>query len=81
MTKRFWIKLDAFLFRIAGAVLGLSGCLGLALNNRIEVLFKSSYGVMFFLIFALLGSYSIISIIKEMFRPAGSDSKEAEGNL
>lgn len=77
MTKKFWIKLDALLFRIAGAVLGLSGCLGLALNNPIEVLVKSSYGVIFFLIFAILGSYSVISIIKELFRSAGAPSEEA----
>ena len=78
MTKRFWIKLDAFLFRIAGAVLGLSGCLGLVLNNPIEVLFTSSYGVLFFLVFAILGSYSVISIIKEMYRPIEPPSREVE---
>ena len=78
MTKRFWVKLDAFLFRIAGAILGLAGCLGLALNNPFGVLFTNIYGVTFFLIFGVLGLYSVVSIVKEFTQPPGSSSEGAE---
>ncbi len=78
MTKNFWVKLDSLLFRIAGAVLGVSGCLGLLLNNQLKVLVTNIYGVIFFLIFAILGSYSTFSIIKELIEPAESPSEEAE---
>jgi len=66
MTKNFWVKLDSYLFRIAGAILGISGCMGLVLNNPFKALVTNTYGVVFFLIFAILGSYSAFSIIKEM---------------
>ncbi|VAX21127.1 hypothetical protein MNBD_NITROSPINAE04-2249 [hydrothermal vent metagenome] len=75
MTKNFWVKLDSLLFRIAGAVLGLSGCMGLLLNNPFKVLISNAYGVVFFLIFAILGSYSTFSIIKELIAPEQSLSE------
>jgi len=76
MTKNFWVKLDSLLFRIAGAVLGVSGCVGLLLNNPFQVLITNMYGVVFFLIFAVLGSYSTFSIIKELIDPAESPFEE-----
>ena len=67
MKKDFWAKIDAYLFRVTGAVIGLAGCAGLILNNSPKDLFTSIYGWIFLLIFGTLGVYSSVSLLKGIF--------------
>ena len=60
-----WEVVDAFLFRIIGAMIGMAGCAGLLTNNPLEELFTSSYGLVFLVMFAVLAIYSLLTMARD----------------
>ena len=68
MAKSFWEKVDAYMFRIFGIVLGFSGCAGLLLNNPVGELFANIYGLIFLLMFGFLGLYSAYSFALDILK-------------
>ncbi len=66
MQKSLMSKIDAYLFRMAGLVIGFAGCAGLVFNNPLDELFTSVYGILFLLMFGTLGAYSLVSLAREI---------------
>jgi len=66
MPKSLWEKIDAYMFRIFGIVLGFAGCAGLLLNNPMGELFTNIYGLIFLAMFGALGAYSAYSFTRDM---------------
>ncbi|MBI5816751.1 MAG: hypothetical protein HZB29_14210 [Nitrospinae bacterium] len=59
-------KIDAYLFKLLGVALGFAGCAALVMNNPMAELISNIYGIIFFIIFATLGVYSTISVIRDI---------------
>ncbi|MDH5509700.1 MAG: hypothetical protein OEZ32_05020 [Nitrospinota bacterium] len=68
MSDEFWAKLDAYLFKFLGLVLGGGGLAGLLLNNPIEMVLHNTYGVTIVLVFGLMGGYSFFSLLMGVVR-------------
>ena len=59
-------KIDAYIFRLMGVVLGFAGCAALLINNPLDELFSSVYGLLFLVTFGVLGFYSTWALIKDL---------------
>ena len=68
MSVEFWAKLDAYLFKFLGLALGAGGLAGLLLNNPIDKVLHSTYGVILVLVFGLMGGYSFFSLVLGVVR-------------
>jgi len=68
MSDEFWAKLDAYLFKFLGLILGAGGLLGLLLNNPLDTALHNTYGVTLVVVFAIMGGYSLYSLIVETIR-------------
>lgn len=66
---RFWSTLEANLFRLSGALLGIGGCLALLANNPLPKLFANAYGLFFLAVFTVMGIYSTVVLIRDLLAP------------
>jgi len=66
MSDDFWSKLDAYLFKALGLILGGGGCVALAVNNPLEKLTHNPYGVVIFFSFGAMGLYSLYSLALDL---------------
>ena len=76
MSKSFWSQVDAYLFRVLGAALGFAGCAALLINNPPGELLSNIYGIIFFVIFGVLGVYSLGSLVNEVINLSTSADNE-----
>jgi len=76
MQSGFWVKLDAYLFRILGMVFGVGGAGFLFANNPAEKVFSNAYGIAFLVLFILLAAYSIASLVMDFFGSGQESPKD-----
>ena len=73
MKDNFWVKVDAYLFRIFGIVIGSGVCAGLLLNNPLGKVLHSPYGVIIFIMFGFMAAYSLLSLGSDLFTSSGGE--------
>ncbi|MBI4828363.1 MAG: hypothetical protein HY804_06080 [Nitrospinae bacterium] len=75
MQSGFWVKLDAYLFRVLGVIFGVGGVGFLFANNPREKLLSNTYGIAFLALFIILAAYSIASLVMDILGSGESSEK------
>lgn len=70
------VKIDTYVFRLLGLVLGVAGAVALLVNNPPEKVFSNTYGVLFLLMFTGVAIYSLASMARDALPPQSRRGKD-----